>query len=120
MGRVSLYGIFISSFIAGLFTSIGVDPNEEIAKAFNQAIDSLCPPEQGLTCALLKVFIYTLLVIVPLIFDAIIIYTSGKLGIISAILGFSSGFAIIHSPVIGAILLIAGALFSTFMEPAQS
>ena len=118
--KASHIGIFISSFVAGLFTSVGVDPQEEIAKALNQAIDGICPAEYGFACAISKISIYAASVVVPLIVDVLIIYAAGKTGIVSAILGFFSGFLILPYPSVGAVLMIAGMLFAKFAESYES
>ena len=117
MGRLMFISIFVSSFISGLFPSLGTNP---VPNALSQVIDSVCSSEQNLACFILKIFIYAVFVILPLIVDIAMILVSGKMGIVSAIFGFSAGFTVIHNSVIGTLLLIVGAVFSIFVKPTET
>lgn len=109
--------IFVSSFISGLFTGFGTDPMPNV---FSQVIDGVCSSEQSLACFILKTSIYAVFVVLPIIVDIAMILVSGKMGIVSAIFGFSAGFIIIHNSAIGALLLIIGAFFSIFVKPTET
>lgn len=120
MGKASFGSIFVLTFISGLFTAVGIDPNRTIAQALYPLIDAFSSLGNGYNPTVLKALIYFLLVILPVIADVLVIWKSGSVGIIAATLGFASGLAIIFFPTLGAILIFISVLATAFLGDSKN
>ncbi len=86
-------------FLSGLWTSVGIDPEEVIITALGTAVNQLYPDP---TIRLLFVILPTLL-LVATIFAA---YKSGKLwGLVSVVVAYIAGLLIVSSLLTGLVLL---------------
>ena len=120
MRKASFGSIFVLTLVSGLFTAVGVDPNEMIAQALYSVIDAFSSLGNGSNPAVYKALIYFLLVVVPLILDVIVIWQFGAIGIIAAVLGFSAGLTLVFIPLLGAILIIIGMIATAFLGDSSA
>lgn len=118
MRNLTPYGIFISSFIVGLFlaiqiqTGININPDYLIINVTDKIVQQMSTPQTTSMWEEMKLLI-TIIGIVSLVVDIFLILSFGLIGIISAFFGFLAGLLIILNTQIGAIFLIVGAVIST-------
>ena len=90
-------------FLSGLWTAIGIDPEEVMISGIGKAVDAVCPDP---TLRL----VFLLLPILLLLISAWEAYRRGRvIGIASVLVAYVAGLSVFRSPAL-AVLLVAGAV----------
>ena len=95
-------------FLSGIFTAIGIDPQQVVISIIGKAVVSLCPDPE----------ISALLIILPtilLLISLVTAYLKGRiLGLMSVLVAYCAGILILVSTVL-ALILLAGAIGTGYL-----
>jgi ABC-type multidrug transport system permease subunit len=87
-------------FLSGVFTAIGIDPQDEVIRFIGGAVGTVYPGPQ-------VSYVFFILPIVLLVISVVAAYMKGKvIGLISVLVAYFSGVLILVSGVLAIILLL--------------
>jgi energy-converting hydrogenase Eha subunit E len=96
--------VIVLGFLSGLWTSVGVDPEQVVIGALGTAFDTIYPDPNVR-------YLFILLPTILLLFSIYSAYSKGKvLGLISVVAAYCAGLLVLQSTA-PALLLLLGAVF---------